>query len=52
MLLNSQNSLGKDGQLNSVGDVVANVGSPMQVGCSVLPRGDTDMLIKVMFSFP
>lgn len=52
MLLNSRNSLGKDGQLNTVGDVVANVGSPMQVGCPALPRGDTDMLIKVSFSFP
>ncbi|KAJ9688537.1 hypothetical protein PVL29_014276 [Vitis rotundifolia] len=47
MLLTSRNSLGKDGQLNTVGDVVANVGSPMQVGCPVLPRGDTDMLIKL-----
>lgn len=52
MLINSRNSLGKDGLLNTVGDVVANVGPPMQVGCPVLPRGDTDMLIKVFFFSP
>lgn len=49
MILNGNRnvSLGKDGQLNTVGEVVSNVGSPVQVGCSVLPRGDSDMLMKV-----
>ncbi|KAF8393301.1 hypothetical protein HHK36_021542 [Tetracentron sinense] len=46
MLLNNRNmELGKDGLSNSVGDVVPNVGSPMQAACPVL-RGDTEMLIK------
>ncbi|KAM1224792.1 hypothetical protein ACFX2G_044589 [Malus domestica] len=40
-------SLGKDGLTNSVGDVVPNMGSPLQAGGPILPRGDTDMLIKV-----
>lgn len=48
MILNNRNvSLGKDGQLSTVGEVVPNVGSPAQVGCPVLPRGDSDMLMKV-----
>jgi len=49
MLLNTNRNmaLGKDGQLSSVGEVVPNVGSPVQVGCPVLPRGDPDMLMKV-----
>ncbi|KAJ9702488.1 hypothetical protein PVL29_004299 [Vitis rotundifolia] len=47
MLLNNRNmSLGKDGPSNSIGDV-PNVGSPLQAGCPVLPRGDTEMLIKL-----
>lgn len=47
MLLNNRNmSMGKDGLSNSVGDVVPNIGSPLQGGC-VIPRGDQDMLIKV-----
>ncbi|KAJ8442358.1 hypothetical protein Cgig2_018614 [Carnegiea gigantea] len=48
MLLNTNRNmaLGKDGQLSSVGEVVSNVGSPVQVGCPVLPRGDPDMLMK------
>uniref|UniRef100_A0A2P2LFS8 Uncharacterized protein MANES_16G063800 n=1 Tax=Rhizophora mucronata TaxID=61149 RepID=A0A2P2LFS8_RHIMU len=46
MLLNNQNmALGKDGPFNS-GDVLGSIGSPMQVGSPVLPRTDTDMLIK------
>ncbi|KAF9616816.1 hypothetical protein IFM89_032666 [Coptis chinensis] len=45
MLLNNQ-GLGKDGQLSLVGDVVSNVGSPMQSAGPVLQRGETDMLIK------
>lgn len=50
MLLNNRNMvLGKDGLSNSVGDVVSNVGSPLQAGCNVLPR-DPDVLIKVSFS--
>ncbi|KAH7572338.1 hypothetical protein JRO89_XS04G0240000 [Xanthoceras sorbifolium] len=48
MLLNNRNmSLGKDGALNSVGDVVSGVGSAMQVSCPTLTRGDADMLIKL-----
>ena len=47
MLQNNRNmGLSKDGQLNSVSDIVPNVGSPVQVG---LPRGDTEMLMKVLF---
>lgn len=48
MLLNNRNmSVVKDGLSNSVGDAVPNVGSPLQAGGPVLPRGDTDVLIKV-----
>ncbi|PSS19306.1 Transcriptional corepressor LEUNIG like [Actinidia chinensis var. chinensis] len=48
MLLNNRSiSLAKDGLTNSVGDIVPNVGSPLQAGCPVLPRGDPDMLIKL-----
>ncbi|KAF3441959.1 hypothetical protein FNV43_RR15875 [Rhamnella rubrinervis] len=47
MLLSTRNmSLGKDGQLHSVGDI-SNAGSPVQVGSSVLPHVDADMLIKL-----
>ncbi|KAF8400723.1 hypothetical protein HHK36_014023 [Tetracentron sinense] len=48
MLLSNRNTgLGKDGQSNSVGDVVPNVGSPMQAAGTVLPRGDnTEMFMK------
>ncbi|KAE9459168.1 hypothetical protein C3L33_08928, partial [Rhododendron williamsianum] len=50
MLLNNRSmSLGKDGLTNPVGDVVPNIGSPLQAGCPVLPRGDPDMLLKVLF---
>ncbi|XP_026389712.1 transcriptional corepressor LEUNIG-like [Papaver somniferum] len=46
MLLNSRNmGLSKDGQSSSVGDIIANVGSPMQAPCPVMPRGDTDLLL-------
>ncbi|OAY82950.1 Transcriptional corepressor LEUNIG [Ananas comosus] len=38
--------VGKDGPTGAVGDVMPNVGPPMQNVCSVLPRTDTDMLIK------
>ncbi|KAK1312854.1 Transcriptional corepressor LEUNIG [Acorus calamus] len=45
MLLNNRNIVvGKDGQANSVGDVIPNVNSPMQGVCP--PRGEADMLIK------
>ncbi|XP_021911778.1 transcriptional corepressor LEUNIG-like isoform X2 [Carica papaya] len=48
MFLNNHNiNLGKDGSLNSPGDLVPNVGSPMQPGCPMLPRADTEMLIKL-----
>lgn len=50
MILNNRNmGLGKDGPSNSAGDVVPNVGSPLQAGGPLLPRGDTDMLIKVLY---
>ncbi|PKI43552.1 hypothetical protein CRG98_036044 [Punica granatum] len=49
MLLNSRNmTLGKDGLPNSVGDMVANVGSPLQAaGGPLFHRGDPDMVLKV-----
>jgi len=52
MLLNNRSmSLGKDGLGSSVGDVLPNVGSSLQPGGSLLPRGDTDMLLKVGLVF-
>jgi len=49
MLLNTRNmGVGKDGLSNPVGDVVSNVGSPLQAGGPPFPRGDTDMLMKVI----
>ncbi|CAK7353500.1 unnamed protein product [Dovyalis caffra] len=48
MLLSNRNmGLGKDGLTNSVSDVVPNVGSPLQSGSTLMPRGDPDMLIKL-----
>ncbi|KAF5743283.1 Transcriptional corepressor LEUNIG -like protein [Tripterygium wilfordii] len=48
MLFNNRNmGLGKDGLSNSVGDMVPNVGSPLQAGGPLLARGDTDILMKV-----
>ncbi|XP_010541889.1 PREDICTED: transcriptional corepressor LEUNIG-like isoform X2 [Tarenaya hassleriana] len=48
MLLGDQSmGLGKDGPLNSVGDAVPNIGSPTQLGCPSLPRGDPEMLLKL-----
>ncbi|KAK8595645.1 hypothetical protein V6N13_000345 [Hibiscus sabdariffa] len=48
MLLNNQiMGLGRDGQLNSLGDVVPKVGSPMQIGSPALSRGDTDISVKL-----
>ena len=48
MLMNARNtSMGKDNLSNSMGDVT-NIGSSLQAGCPVLPRGDTDMLLKVI----
>ncbi|GMI84236.1 ROTUNDA 2, LEUNIG [Hibiscus trionum] len=48
MLLNNNRTmgLGKDGLSNSVGDMVPNV-SPLQAGNPLMPRGDTDMLMKL-----
>lgn len=47
--MNNRNMvLGKDGQANSVGDVISNVGSPMQ--SAGMPRTDTDMLMKVQLT--
>jgi hypothetical protein len=40
-------SLGKDGLTNSVGDVVPNVGSPLQTVGPLFSRGETDMRMKV-----
>lgn len=46
MFQNNRNvGLAKDGQLNSVVDMVPNVGSPAQVGS----RAETELLIKVLF---
>lgn len=48
MLLNNRSlSMGKDSLSNSMGDVT-NIGSSLQAGCPVLPRGDTEMLLKVI----
>lgn len=48
MLLNNRSmGFGKEGLPNSVADMVPNVGSPLQAGCPVLPRGDADMLLKI-----
>ena len=45
MLLNNRNLvLGQDGQTNSGGDIIPNIGSPGQSGGS---RNDIDILIKV-----
>ncbi|RDX77930.1 Transcriptional corepressor LEUNIG, partial [Mucuna pruriens] len=47
MLLNNQNmGLVKDGQSNSVGDLIPNYVSPAQVGSPVVPHPDTNMLLK------
>lgn len=49
MLLNNRNmGVSKDGLSNSVGDVVPNVGSPLQAGGPNFPRSDPDMLMKVL----
>ncbi|KAI4379764.1 hypothetical protein MLD38_006018 [Melastoma candidum] len=48
MIVNNHNmSLNKDGLSNAVGDAMQNVGSPLSIGGSLLPRGDTEMLIKL-----
>nr|KYP55670.1 Transcriptional corepressor LEUNIG [Cajanus cajan] len=47
MLFNNQNmGIGKDGQSNSLGDLMPNDGSSAQVYSSVLPHQDSDMLLK------
>ncbi|GAB2233493.1 hypothetical protein Drorol1_Dr00002716 [Drosera rotundifolia] len=47
MLLSNRNmGLGKDGLANTVGDIVANAGLPLQAACPVLTR-DQDMLLKL-----
>lgn len=52
MLLNNRNlGLNKDGISNPIGDVISNVGSPLQGGGPPFPRGDTDMLMKVLVLF-
>ncbi|WVY90336.1 hypothetical protein V8G54_035850 [Vigna mungo] len=48
MLLNNRNmGVAKDGLSNPVGDVVSNVGSPLQAGGPAFQRSDTDMLMKL-----
>ncbi|KAF2304550.1 hypothetical protein GH714_033264 [Hevea brasiliensis] len=48
MLWNNRNIVpGKDGLTNPIGEMVPNVGSPLQAGASLLSRGDTDTLIKL-----
>ncbi|XP_057539284.1 transcriptional corepressor LEUNIG isoform X1 [Amaranthus tricolor] len=48
MLLNNRGmGFGKEGLPNSPADLVPNVGSPLQTGCPVLPRGEADMLMKL-----
>lgn len=42
--------LARDGSSNSVGDLVSNVGSAMHIISPGLPRGDTDLLMKVSCS--
>ena len=52
MLLNNRNmGLNKDGLSNPGADVLSNVGSPLHGGGPPFPRGDTDMLMKVMVLF-
>ncbi|KAG4930215.1 hypothetical protein JHK86_047176 [Glycine max] len=47
MLVNDQNmALLKDGQSNSLGDLIPDNRSPAQVGSSVLPHPDSDMFLK------
>ena len=51
MLLNNRSlSMGKDGVSNSVGDVIPNIGSPMQAGGPGLSRADPEILMKVSFA--
>ncbi|KAF9613008.1 hypothetical protein IFM89_004862 [Coptis chinensis] len=46
MILNNRNmGLVKDAQMNSIGDLVPNVGSPMQAPSPVLPRGEADLML-------
>ncbi|KAL8537084.1 hypothetical protein ACS0TY_012316 [Phlomoides rotata] len=48
MLFNNRSlPMGKDGLSNSVGDVVPNIGSPLQGGCA---RPDPEMLMKLKFA--
>ncbi|XP_061345223.1 transcriptional corepressor LEUNIG-like [Gastrolobium bilobum] len=46
VLLNQKMGLGKDGQLNSVGDLIPNVGTPAHIGSPMLPHPDSDMSLK------
>lgn len=48
MFFNDRNmSLVKDGQSNSVDDLVLSNGSPAQVGSPMLPHPDSDVFFKV-----
>ncbi|XP_020593471.1 transcriptional corepressor LEUNIG-like [Phalaenopsis equestris] len=46
MISNRNMGLGKDSLESSISDAIPNVGSPILTGGPVLPRADTDMLIK------
>ncbi|KAJ8497715.1 hypothetical protein OPV22_008267 [Ensete ventricosum] len=47
MLLNNRNMvLAKDGQTNSLNDVIPNMGSPMQTPSPLMSRADSDLLMK------
>ncbi|KAK7388758.1 hypothetical protein VNO78_23585 [Psophocarpus tetragonolobus] len=47
MLFNDQNmALMRDGQSNSIGDLIPDNGSPAQVGSSMLPHPESDMFLK------
>lgn len=51
MILNNRNVvIGKDALSSAVGDVVQNIGSPMQAASPVMPHGSADILFKVPFS--
>eukprot|EP00268_Persea_americana_P050405 TRINITY_DN547_c0_g1_i5.p1 TRINITY_DN547_c0_g1~~TRINITY_DN547_c0_g1_i5.p1 ORF type:complete len:1206 (+),score=292.55 TRINITY_DN547_c0_g1_i5:267-3884(+) len=49
MILNNRNVvIGKDALSSAVGDVVQNIGSPMQAASPVMPHGSADILFKKM----
>ncbi|KAE9601854.1 putative transcription factor WD40-like family [Lupinus albus] len=44
-LLNQNIGIGKDGRSNSLGDLIPNVGTPLQAGSPILPHLDSDMFL-------